>query len=88
MNTSSKLALLYNDQSVLETHHAATLYRIMAEHGEGAFRHLKPYARSDLRGVRLTSIMATDMKFHFDLVARGDMTFETIKVCVCHNDSG
>ncbi len=31
MNARTPLALLYNDQSVLEQHHAATAYRILSD---------------------------------------------------------
>eukprot|EP00474_Spongospora_subterranea_P003822 CRZ04280.1 hypothetical protein [Spongospora subterranea] len=84
VNTGTPLAMLYNDQSVLENHHAATLYKIISDPSNQVFDDMKPYIKSDMRSVILSCIMATDMKFHFDLVAKGDMNFEKIKMYKRH----
>ena len=44
INTKSNLALLYNDQSVLENHHISTAFRIMKTGGNSlAIMHKSTY---------------------------------------------
>ena len=63
--TSHPLALLYNDISVLENHHAATTFRIMSEANDCDV--LQTLCADDRRVVRkqmIAAILATDMANH------------------------
>jgi hypothetical protein len=70
INSRHPLALLYNDQSVLEHHHAASAFRIM----EGPERNiLAKMSLNEYRAARtrLTlGILATDMTGHFGLLEK------------------
>eukprot|EP00727_Mastigamoeba_balamuthi_P007228 m51a1_g3125 putative 3 -cyclic-nucleotide phosphodiesterase rega (1136) ;mRNA; f:230010-237954 len=65
--TLSDLALVYNDQSVLENHHASTGYRLMLD--SGILDSLKEGPLRDLRRNVVGLILATDMGRHFELVS-------------------
>lgn len=40
VNTMSKLALRYHDQSVLEQHHIATTFKLLRQNGVNIFKNL------------------------------------------------
>jgi 3'5'-cyclic nucleotide phosphodiesterase len=65
INSGDDLALRYNDQSVLEAHHAAVCSQLLAKHKlvEG----LSKPQHKEFRRVCLASILATDMTCHFSL---------------------
>ena len=67
VNTCSQLALRYNDISVLENHHAATAFALMAQ--TQLLANLSP---ADGRAVRkrvVSAILATDMGKHKELLS-------------------
>ena len=47
--TESPLAMLYNDISVLENHHCATAFKIMAQSESNVLKSLKPQDRQHVR---------------------------------------
>jgi len=62
INTGSKLALRYNDQSVLENFHCATAFRLLQKHNI-----LKNLSRKDYMRIRkliIDMILATDLSKH------------------------
>jgi hypothetical protein len=68
INARTPLALLYNDQSVLEHHHASTFFRIVAAPANNVCAGLP---RADAHAVRklvISAILATDMTCHFSLI--------------------
>eukprot|EP00051_Salpingoeca_urceolata_P005821 m.77744 g.77744 ORF g.77744 m.77744 type:complete len:720 (+) comp14559_c0_seq1:332-2491(+) len=67
--TDHPLAVLYNDQSVLENHHAATAFQLMAEPGLDLIAPLDPEDRSDVRKMIIAMIMSTDMAKHFQFLS-------------------
>lgn len=84
-STGSRLALRYHDESPLERHHAATLFKIIcsrpkspvaARPGAGSpcqddCNVLRIFANEEFQKLRkyiIEVILATDMKFHFELL--------------------
>ena len=67
MAAESPLALLYNNRSVLESHHCATLFKLVTQ--RGLLSGLSRPQRSYVRQLVIDSITATDMALHHDLVA-------------------
>eukprot|EP00727_Mastigamoeba_balamuthi_P003585 m51a1_g13223 hypothetical protein (699) ;mRNA; f:9-2592 len=61
------LALLYNDASVLENHHAATAFHVMRAHG--LLDRLDGASYAALRKNVIGLIMATDMGHHFPIIS-------------------
>jgi hypothetical protein len=68
VNTGSALALRYNDASVLENHHAATMFAVL-EKARLLAPLPMPVARA-LRATAVAAVLATDMSGHRDLHAR------------------
>jgi GAF domain-containing protein len=66
--TGSALALRYNDVSVLENHHAATMFRLLEADGTDVVADLEHGAFLRFRKVALSGILATDMAHHQKLV--------------------
>jgi len=66
--TGSPLALLYNDNSVLENHHAATVSKLLAEKDNDILCHVQGEKRRHCRNLILKSILATDMAKHAEMV--------------------
>jgi hypothetical protein len=67
VNTASALAVRYNDASVLENHHAAVCFGVLAR-----TRVLASLAPADFKALRravVTAILATDMSAHKTLLA-------------------
>lgn len=68
INSKSDLAILYNDQSVLENHHCSTAFRLMAKPGLNVLGYMSSNDQRDVRKLMIASIMATDMSKHSDLM--------------------
>lgn len=71
VNTSSRLALLYNDQAVLENHHLATAFAIMHENDENSMIQpikAEPDRYKSFRNLIVQMVLATDLARHFDIV--------------------
>ena len=64
VNSSSALALRYNDVSVLENHHAATLAALLSESDTAVLDGLNLEQRRSARKLMIKSILATDMATH------------------------
>jgi hypothetical protein len=71
-NSGSARALIYNDQSVLENHHANTMFSILQQPECNIFAHMKREQRQELRTIMIKAILATDMSFHFDEIKKMD----------------
>lgn len=63
MVTSSELALLYNDQSVLENFHAHLGWQLLLK--SGVLASLDTEFVKQLRGLLITLVLATDMAQHW-----------------------
>ncbi|XP_053728749.1 cGMP-inhibited 3',5'-cyclic phosphodiesterase 3A-like isoform X1 [Synchiropus splendidus] len=68
--TSAPQALLYNDRSVLENHHAASAWNLFMSRPEFNFLvNLEHVEFKRFRFLVIEAILATDLKKHFDFLA-------------------
>ena len=58
----SKLSLKYNDESVLENHHASATFKILCNENYNIFADLSDDIFKSVRKLVITNILATDMK--------------------------
>ncbi|XP_074639997.1 cGMP-inhibited 3',5'-cyclic phosphodiesterase 3A-like [Tubulanus polymorphus] len=68
--THATQAILYNDRSVLENHHAAAAWNLLLEHPK--YNWLKHLDKSEFKRFRylvIEAILATDLKRHFEILA-------------------
>jgi len=65
LKTKSILATVYNDKSILENHHCATVFKIASEEESGIFENLTPEMYKTCREWIVEMILATDMSLHF-----------------------
>lgn len=86
INSQSSLALLYNDQSVLENHHCSTAFQLMRKPSSNIFVGLSKPIALEMRKIIVTCVMATDMSVHFELVdetkkivSEGDFSFTDLQ---------
>ncbi|XP_021171295.2 cAMP-specific 3',5'-cyclic phosphodiesterase 4B isoform X1 [Fundulus heteroclitus] len=80
INTNSELALIYNDESVLENHHLAVGFKILLEDSCDIFQNLSRNQRQALRKMVIEMVLATDMSKHMNLLANLKTMVETKKV--------
>ncbi|CAN8175360.1 unnamed protein product [Coccothraustes coccothraustes] len=80
INTNSELALLYNDESVLENHHLAVGFKLLQEQDCDIFQNLSRRQRQALRQMVIDMVLATDMSKHMSLLADLKTMVETRKV--------
>ena len=79
ISTHSKLAIRYHDESPLERHHAAILFKIISNQTENSnspgkgCNIMKVFDNENYNKLRkyiIEIILATDMKFHFELLGK------------------
>ncbi|XP_065431717.1 3',5'-cyclic-AMP phosphodiesterase 4A isoform X4 [Chrysemys picta bellii] len=80
INTNSELALMYNDESVLENHHLAVGFKLLQEENCDIFQSLGKPQRQMLRKMVIDMVLATDMSKHMSLLADLKTMVETKKV--------
>ncbi|KAG7526881.1 cAMP-specific 3 3' [Solea senegalensis] len=80
INTNSELALMYNDESVLENHHLAVGFKLLQEDNCDIFQNLTKKQRQSLRRMVIDMVLATDMSKHMSLLANLKTMVETKKV--------
>uniref|UniRef100_A0A3B3X8T0 Phosphodiesterase n=1 Tax=Poecilia mexicana TaxID=48701 RepID=A0A3B3X8T0_9TELE len=80
INTNSELALMYNDESVLENHHLAVGFKLLQEDNCDIFQNLSKKQRQTLRRMVIDMVLATDMSKHMNLLANLKTMVETKKV--------
>lgn len=80
INTNSELALMYNDESVLENHHLAVGFKLLQEENCDIFQNLTKRQRQTLRKMVIDMVLATDMSKHMSLLADLKTMVETKKV--------
>lgn len=80
INTNSELALMYNDESVLENHHLAVGFKLLQEENCDIFQNLPKRQRQMMRKMVIDMVLATDMSKHMSLLADLKTMVETKKV--------
>nr|XP_045616357.1 cAMP-specific 3',5'-cyclic phosphodiesterase-like isoform X3 [Procambarus clarkii] len=80
INSSSELALMYNDESVLENHHLAVAFKLLQNEDCDIFANLSKKQRQTLRKMVIDMVLATDMSKHMSLLADLKTMVETKKV--------
>lgn len=77
VNSRHPLAVTYNDLSVLENKHAATLYQLIESAPDAnIFKTLSQYEWREVRKVIIQSIIHTDMTKHFPLMSKMEVFTE------------
>lgn len=67
----SDIAILYNDQSVLENFHAASLFQLIRKHSElNIFASLNKPQYREIRKTIIECIIATDPAVHYEYVSK------------------
>ncbi|KAM9769722.1 3',5'-cyclic-AMP phosphodiesterase 4C-like [Menidia menidia] len=80
INTNSELALMYNDESVLENHHLAVGFKLLHQENCDIFQNLTKRQRQSLRKLVIDMVLATDMSKHMTLLADLKTMVETKRV--------
>ncbi|CAL1526602.1 unnamed protein product [Lymnaea stagnalis] len=68
INTSSDVALLYNDRAVLENHHISAAFRLVREEENNILCNLSKEEYREFRTLVIDMVLATDMSFHFQQI--------------------
>ena len=76
----SDLALMYNDESVLENHHLAVAFKLLQNPGCDILACLSAKQRQTMRKMTIDMVLATDMSKHMSLLADLKTMVETKKV--------
>ncbi|XP_055921797.1 high affinity cAMP-specific and IBMX-insensitive 3',5'-cyclic phosphodiesterase 8 isoform X3 [Eupeodes corollae] len=70
-NSNSPLAIMYNDLTVLESHHAATTFKLtLGDDKINIFKNLDKDTYKSVRSVIIDMILATEMTRHFENLAK------------------
>ncbi|CAF0948329.1 unnamed protein product [Rotaria sordida] len=80
INTKNDLALMYNDESVLENHHLAVAFKLLQADERNIFSHLTAKQMKTLRKMVIDMVLATDMSKHMQLLADLKTMVESKKV--------
>jgi len=64
VNMKDEIALLYNDQSVLENHHVAQTFLLLRQDELNIFRRFSPKDYTRAREIMIKMILSTDMFYH------------------------
>ena len=69
LSSDSELALMYNDESVLENHHLAVGFKLLHEDNCDIFQNLSKRQRQSLRKlvIDMVSVVNTLILYHEDL---------------------
>ncbi|XP_058982791.1 high affinity cAMP-specific and IBMX-insensitive 3',5'-cyclic phosphodiesterase 8 [Musca domestica] len=77
-NSNSPLAILYNDLTVLESHHASTTFRLtLGDDNANIFKNLDTDTYKVARTTIIDMILATEMTRHFEHLAKFVSVFGT-----------
>ena len=80
INSSSELALMYNDESVLENHHLAVAFKLLQNQDCNVLFNFNKKQRQTLRKMIIDMVLSTDMSKHMSLLANLKTMVETKKV--------
>lgn len=79
INRSSSYAIVYNDKSVLENHHAALTFQILQNDSCNIFDNLLPDVYKSVRKLMIECILATDMSKHFNCISSMNTRFNDLE---------
>ena len=68
-STKHEYAITYNDQSILESHHVASSWKLLLQDECNFLKGLSKDQYLELRDTVIQLVLATDMKFHFECAA-------------------
>lgn len=80
INTRSKIAMRYNDISVLENYHISQTFKLLSQDEYNILKHFKPEEYRILRRRIIEGIIATDMANHQKVLSATKAKIETYKV--------
>jgi cAMP-specific phosphodiesterase 4 len=80
INSSSELAIMYNDESVLEQHHLAVAFKLLQDPNCDFLVGLTKKQRQAFRKIVIAMVLATDMTKHMSLLADLKTMVEAKKV--------
>ncbi|CAK86012.1 unnamed protein product (macronuclear) [Paramecium tetraurelia] len=80
VNAQTKLALLYNDKSVLENHHIAVTYKLLALKQCDFLGSIPRADKIMIRKYIVNNVLATDNQFHFKLLNDIEIKFVSLEV--------
>ena len=63
----TRLARIYNDQSVMENHHCAMSFAVLSRPDAALLAHLSAEAQRSARRAIIAAILCTDMANHFKI---------------------
>ena len=70
ITTKSKIAIRYNDKSVLENYHIANIFKLVKEDKFNIFKPFRPEEYRIMRRRIIEGILATDMKKHQKVIGK------------------
>ncbi|UJR37749.1 hypothetical protein I4U23_030443 [Adineta vaga] len=70
VKTKNDLALTYNDFSVLENHHASSVFKLLRDKRYNIWSHMNTNEYRSFRSLVISLVLATDMANHASLVER------------------
>jgi len=65
IQSNSKMAILYNDRSVLENHHVAAFFRTMIDNECNILNNMSKVEFREFRSLMIEMVLHTDMSMHF-----------------------
>ncbi len=80
INSCHNLAILYNDESVLENHHLAVSFKILKETDCNFVENIEPAQLKAFRRMVIDNVLATDMTKHLKHLGDLKTKVETKKV--------
>ena len=80
MYLDSELAIMYNDLSVLESHHSAVAFKLLQTPDCDILSNLTQKQSTSMRRIMIDMVLATDMSKHMSLLADLKTMVETKKV--------
>ncbi|KAK0393048.1 hypothetical protein QR680_000032 [Steinernema hermaphroditum] len=84
INSNSELAIMYNDESVLEQHHLAVAFKLLQESNCDFLSGFSKKQRQTFRKIVIDMVLATDMSKHMSLLADLKTMVEAKKVSGSH----
>jgi 3',5'-cyclic-nucleotide phosphodiesterase len=70
INSSSYLAILYNDRAVLENHHCSQSFELMRNKNLDILQGLTPEQRKEVRETIIQMVLSTDMSQHAKIIGK------------------